>query len=155
MKAAMKLTSAMVLAASLLMTGCVSSGYGNYSNASMFASTSMADNTVAHLAALYPPGRTTFTMKQPAKDQFGSALVQRLRSRGYAVIEFTKDGKPQSESTLASSGTSGTTLGYVVNTVLPNLYQVTTYVGGVTLSRGFALATDGKAYPAGPWTREE
>ncbi|EDL4573102.1 conjugal transfer protein TrbH [Salmonella enterica subsp. enterica serovar Newport] len=150
MKAAMKLTSAMVLAASLLMTGCVSSGYGNYSNAGMFASTSMADNTVAHLAALYPPGRTTFTMKQPAKDQFGSALVQRLRSRGYAVIEFTKDGKPQ--SALANSGT---TLGYVVNTVAPNLYQVTTYVGGVTLSRGFALATDGKAYPAGPWTREE
>lgn len=102
MKAAMKLTSAMVLTASLLMTGCSSSGYGNYSNASMFASTSMADNTVTHLATLFPPGRTTFTMKQPAKDQFGSALVQRLRSRGYAVIEFTKDGKPQ--SALAKAG---------------------------------------------------
>lgn len=146
----MKLTSAMVLAASLLMAGCVSSGYGNYSNASMFASTSMADNTVTHLAALYPPGRTTFTMKQPSKDQFGSALVQRLRSRGYAVKEFTKEGKPQ--SALANTGTS---LGYVVNTVAPNLFQVTTYVNGVTLSRGFVVATDGKAYPAGPWTREE
>lgn len=146
----MKLTSAMVLAASLLMTGCVSSGYGNYSNASMFASTSMADITVTHLAALYPPGRTTFTMKQPAKDQFGSALVQRLRSRGFAVKEFTKEGKPQ--SALANTGTS---LGYVVNTVAPNLFQVTTYVNGVTLSRGFVVATDGKAYPAGPWTREE
>ncbi|HAV9341869.1 TPA: conjugal transfer protein TrbH [Escherichia coli] len=146
----MKLTSAIVMAASLLMAGCASSGYGNYSNASMFASTSMADNTVTHLAALYPPGRTTFTMKQPAKDNFGTALVQRLRSRGYAVKEFTNDGKPQ--SALANAGTS---LGYVVNTVAPNLYQVTTYVGGVTLSRGFVVATDGKAYPAGPWTREE
>ncbi|HHN9152368.1 TPA: conjugal transfer protein TrbH [Escherichia coli] len=150
MKAAMKLTSVMVLTASLLMTGCVSSEYGNYSNASMFASTSMADNTVVNLAALYPPGRTTFTMKQPAKDPFGVALVQRLRSRGYAVIEFTKDGKPQ--STLANSGTH---LGYVVNTIAPNLYQVTTFVDSVTLSRAFILATDGKAYPAGPWTREE
>lgn len=147
MKAAMKLTSVMVLIASLLTTGCVSSSYGNYSNANMFASASMADNTVVNLATLYPPGRTTFTMKQPAKDPFGSALVQRLRSRGYAVIEFTKDGKPQS--------TSGTPLGYVVNTVVPNLYQVTAFVGDVKLSRGFVLATDGKAYPAGPWTREE
>ncbi|EOQ6971377.1 conjugal transfer protein TrbH, partial [Escherichia coli] len=67
MKAAMKLTSVMVLIASLLTTGCVSSSYGNYSNANMFASASMADNTVVNLATLYPPGRTTFTMKQPAK----------------------------------------------------------------------------------------
>ncbi len=108
----------------------------------------MADNTVAHLAALYSPGRTTFTMKQPAKDQFGSALVQRLRSRGYAVIEFTKDGKPQ--SALANSGT---TLA-VSNTVAPNLYQVTTYVGGVTLP-WLSLWQQITAYPAGPWTREE
>ncbi|EAT2030345.1 conjugal transfer protein TrbH [Salmonella enterica] len=144
-----KLTSALLLAASLFMTGCVS-GYGNYSSASMFASSSMADNTVTHLAALYPPGRTTFTMKQSTNDLFGAALVQRLRSRGYAVKEYSKDSKPQ--SALANAGTS---LGYVVNTVAPNLYQVTTYVGGVTLSRGFTVATDGKAYPAGPWTREE
>nr|WP_256334533.1 hypothetical protein [Klebsiella pneumoniae] len=88
------------------------------------------------------PQKHHYTLNQ----QVGSIT----RSRGYAVIEFTKDGKPQ--SALANSGT---TLGYVVNTVAPNLYQVTTYVGGVTLSRGFALATDGKAYPAGPWTREE
>lgn len=150
MKAAMKLTSAIVLAASLLITGCVSSGYGNYSNANMFASTSMADNTVANLATLYPPGRTMFALKQPTKDQFGSALVQRLRARGYAVMEYSQEDKPQ--SALANSDTA---LGYVVNNIEPNLYQVTTFVGGVKLSRGFILATDGKAYPAGPWTREE
>ncbi len=128
------------------MTGCVSSGYGNYSNANMFASTSMADNTVAHLAALYPPGRTTFTMKQPCQRSVRLGLVQRLRSRGYAVIEFTKDGKPQ-----APLANSGTTLGYVVNTVAPNLCRSQAYVvGGVTLSRGFALATDGPKAPGRP-----
>jgi hypothetical protein len=149
---ATKFTSAFVLAASLTMTGCVSSGYGNYSNASTLASTSMADSTVSHLASLYPPGSTTFTMKQPATDPFGSVLVQRLRSRGYAVKEFTQEKKQQS----SLSSAPGTSLGYVVNTVAPTMYQVTTYVGNnVSLSRGFIIATDGKAYPAGPWTREE
>ncbi|HAT3955901.1 TPA: conjugal transfer protein TrbH [Kluyvera ascorbata] len=146
-----KITSTFVLAASLVMTGCVSSGYGNYSNASTFASSSMADNTVTYLASQFPPGSTTFTMKQPAKDPFGSTLVNHLRSRGFAVQEYTKDGKPQSALTAAP----GTSLGYVVNTVAPNLYQVTTHVGNMTFSRGFMAATDGKAYPAGPWTREE
>lgn len=145
-----KLASTVILVASLLISGCVASGYGNFSSASMFASTSMADNTVSHLASLYPPGRTTFTMEQPAKDPFGSALIQRLRSRGYAVKEFTKDSNAQS-----ALSTANTSLGYVVNTIAPNLYQVTTYVSGVTLSRGFTVATDGKVYPAGPWTREE
>ncbi|EBM5962881.1 TPA: conjugal transfer protein TrbH [Salmonella enterica subsp. enterica serovar 16:l,v:-] len=145
-----KLTSTFLLTASLLMAGCVSTGYGNYSNATMAASSSMAGDTVTHLAALYPPGRTSFSMKQPAKDAFGSALIQQLRSRGYAVKEYTNDGKPQ--STLSTAGTS---LGYVVNTVSPNLFQVTTYIGSASLSRGYIVATDGKAYPAGPWTHEE
>ncbi|EBT2773851.1 conjugal transfer protein TrbH [Klebsiella pneumoniae] len=146
-----KLSAAFMLATTLVLTGCTSPGYGNFSNASMFASTSMADNTVAHLASLYPAGSTTFAMKQPATDPFGSALVQRLRSRGFAVKEFTKDQKSKSVITSAP----GTSLGYVVSTVDPNLFQVTTYVGNTTLSRGFTVATDGKAYPAGPWTREE
>jgi Conjugal transfer protein TrbH. len=148
---AMKLTSAFIFVASLMLTGCVSSGYGNYSNASMFASTSMADDTVSHLATQFPPGRTEFSMKQQAKDPFGTALIQRLRARGYAVREFTPEGKPQS----AVQTVPGTQLGYVVNTVAPNLFQVTTYAGSMTLSRAYVAATDGKAYPAGPWTREE
>ncbi|PVZ82686.1 conjugal transfer protein TrbH [Serratia sp. S1B] len=144
-----KLTSAFVLAASLVMTGCVSSGYGNYSNTSSLTSISMADNTVIYLASQFPPGSTTFTMKQPAKDPFGSALVKHLRSRGFAVQEYMKDGKPQ------SAAAPSTSLSYVVNTIAPNLYQVTTHVGNITFSRGFIAATDGKAHPAGPWTREE
>ncbi|EKQ8286751.1 conjugal transfer protein TrbH [Salmonella enterica] len=146
-----QLSAAFMLTASLVLTGCTSTSYGNFSNASMFASTSMADSTVTHLASLYPAGSTTFSIKQPATDPFGSALVQRLRSRGFAVKEYTKNQKPQSVIT----SEPGISLGYVVSTVVPNLFQVTTYVGNVTLSRGFVVATDGKAYPAGPWTREE
>jgi len=138
------LRAALVLSAALIVTGCAS-GYGNYSSATPLASSSMADNTVSQLAALYPPGRTTFAMQQPTDDAFGASLVQRLRARGYAVEEFTKDGQSQ----------NATPIGYVLNTVAPNLYQVTTYVRGISLTRGFVVATDGKAYPAGPWTREE
>lgn len=148
---AIKFSSAFVFAASLFLTGCASKGYGNYSNASIFASTSMADSTVSHLVSLYPPGNTEFSLKQPATDPFGTVLVQRLRSRGYAVKEFISNKKPLT----AVSAAPGTSLGYVVNTVAPNLYQVTAYVGNATLSRGFVTATDGKAYPAGPWTRED
>ncbi len=68
-------------------------------------------------------------MKQPAKDRSALALVQRLRSRGYAVIEFTKDGKPQ--SALANSRD------HSVCVVIPSRQTSTRSqrVGGVTASR--------------------
>lgn len=141
-----KFTSVLMLATTLLLTGCTYSRYGNYSEASLPANSSMANDTVSYLATQFPPGRTTFKMKQTANDAFGVSLVQFLRSRGYAVQEYS----PQDSATA-----SGTPLGYVVNTLMPNTYQITAYVGNVTFSRAFLAATDGKAYPAGPWTKGE
>lgn len=141
-----KFTSVLFLATTLMLTGCTYSRYGNYSEASLPANSSMANDTVTYLASQYPPGRTTFNMKQTANDAFGVSLLQFLRSRGYAVKEYT----PQNGTTA-----TGTTLGYVVNTLMPNTYQITVYAGNTTLSRVFIAATDGKAYPAGPWSKEE
>ena len=94
----------MVLTASLLMTGCVSSGYGNYSNANMFSTSMANNNTVAHLAAV-SSGRTIHTMKQPAKPSSSVRhLFQRLRSRVMPLLSSRKTGKPQSAP--ANSGTT-------------------------------------------------
>jgi len=141
-----KFASVMMLATTLFLTGCTFSRYGNYSEASLPANSSMANDAVSYLASQYPPGRTTFQMKQTANDAFGVSLLQFLRSRGYAVQEYTPE---------KGAAASGTTLGYVVNTLMPNTYQTTVYVGNATLSRAYLAASDGKAYPAGPWSMEE
>ncbi len=138
----MKLTSVMVLIASLLTTGCIFESYGNYSNANMFASASMADNTVVNLATLYHPGRTTFTMKQPAK-------IARFST--CSAFAFTRLCCHRVHERRQTSNTSGTPLGYVVNTIVSRS-QVKTLMKRRQVNRGFVLATDGKAYPAGPWT---
>jgi hypothetical protein len=147
------------------LVGCAtSSPYGNYADASLDRNQMMAEATVSKLAALYPPAHTRFKLQQPTTDAYGVALVQAMRDKGYALVEYAPQGQGSapSSATQASAAAStaiatpGLDLRYVVDAPASNsLYRVTVLVGAQSISRAFTVAPDGKLYPAGAWVRKE
>jgi hypothetical protein len=115
----------------------------------------MADATVTQLIALYPPAHTLFTLKQPAKDPYGAALVAALRHKGYSLMDFNPQAQSTSPSTTLKAN-PGVDLSYVVDAPQSmNLYRVTVQVGVQSISRAFMFSSNGKLYPAGVWVRKE
>jgi hypothetical protein len=159
--------SAVVVTALAGLAGCATQGpYGNYAGVSLDANKTMADATVTQLVSLYPPARTRFNLQQPTTDAYGAALLTALRDKGYSVLEYS----PQAQSAAAMSAsdaatanaltaatsTPGLALRYVVDSPESmSLYRVTVQVGPQSISRAFAVATNGKLYPAGAWVRKE
>jgi hypothetical protein len=147
------------------LAGCASSGpYGNYAGTSLDRNQTMAEATVSKLIALYPPAQTRFNLQQPTTDAYGAALVQSMRDKGYALLEYATQGQgraassatPASAAANAAAATSGLDLRYIVDApASTNLYRVTVLVGAQSISRAFTVAPDGKLYPAGAWVRKE
>lgn len=140
------------------LSGCAAnSPYGNYSEAPAAYDKAMASDTVSHLVGMYPPALTHWNIRQPSEDAYGAALIALLRSRGYSVTEFTKDGtkKAQAASELASA--RGVDLRYVVDTLAPavDLYRVTVLVGDQSISRAYIPQKNGTVAAAGSWARKE
>lgn len=150
-----------IISAAIMMglAGCVGmrspSIYGNFSQVAVpSADRKMASDAILKLEVLYPPARTRIDLLQKTTDPFGMALVEGLRSRGYALSEFYERrsdikavGGPRSQPVLA--------LAYVVDQPLDaGIYRVTILVDRQSLSRIY-LAKDGAVEPAGYWAHKE
>jgi hypothetical protein len=132
----------------MALAGCASTApYGNFAaHPPAGLEERIAADTVKQLVALYPPARTRFHLGQPTPDAYGSALVEALRARGYALVEF-KEAAP--------AAAPGLSLNYVLDAAAsPNLYRVTVTVGQKSLSRAY-LAQNDRVAPAGAWVRKE
>jgi hypothetical protein len=79
----------------MALAGCASTApYGNFATEPPAGlEERIAADTVKQLVTLYPPARTRFHLGQPTPDAYGSALVEALRAKGYALVEF-KPGSP-------------------------------------------------------------
>jgi len=132
----------------MALAGCASTApYGNFAtHPPAGLEERIAADTVKQLVALYPPARTRFHLGQPTPDAYGSALVEALRAKGYALMEF-KEAAP--------AAAPGLSLHYVLDAAAsPNLYRVTVTVGQKSLSRAY-LAQNDRVAPAGAWVRKE
>ena len=138
------------------LAGCASiEPYGNFlgANAPATLNEKLAADTVKQLTVLYPPASTRFDLGQPTPDAYGSALVESLRIKGYAILEFEPDeaasaGKPNTAG-------PGLSLRYVLDApASTNLYRVTVMVGSQSLSRAYVAQNETVA-PAGAWVRKE
>jgi hypothetical protein len=74
----------------MALAGCASTApYGNFAtHPPAGLEERIAADTVKQLVTLYPPARTRFHLGQPTPDAYGSALVEALRAKGYALVEF-------------------------------------------------------------------
>lgn len=128
------------------LAGCAQQGpYGDFVNAADLNQRLAAD-TAQQLEVLYPPGTTQFNLGQPAQDAFGAALVANLRSKGFAVAEFSKEPKKG----------DGVVVRYIVDQPAGlNLYRVSLAVNGQSLSRAYVANKDKSVVPAGAWVHKE
>ena len=132
----------------MALAGCASTApYGNFATEPPAGlEERIVADTVKQLVTLYPPARTRFHLGQPTPDAYGSALVEALRAKGYALVEF-KEAAPATAP--------GLSLHYVLDAAAsPNLYRVTVTVGQKSLSRAY-LAQNDRVAPAGAWVRKE
>ena len=138
------------------LAGCASiEPYGNFlgANAPATLNERLATDTVKQLTVLYPPASTRFDLGQPTPDAYGSALVESLRIKGYAILEFEPDEAAQADN--PDTAGPGLSLRYVLDApASTNLYRVTVMVGSQSLSRAYVAQNDTVA-PAGAWVRKE
>jgi hypothetical protein len=149
------------------LAGCATtnSPYGNFAQNSPAADDQkMADDAVKQLVAVYPPASTRFDLHQVTPDAFGASLVESMRAKGYALLEFkpAPAGQQGRAATAASDATAtpapaapGLPLRYIVDQAAgSNLYRVTLLVGNQSLTRAYS-AQNGSVFPAGAWVRKE
>lgn len=149
------------------LAGCATappapSAYGNFIPNSVRANDKkVVDDVVKKLAALYPPASTRFDLQHVTPDFFGTYLVESMRAKGYAVLEFKPESVPASAASSASGpaavvpATPGLLLSYIVDQD-NDLYRVTLAINRQqSLARVYQVAPDGVLYPAGYWVRKE
>ncbi|SDY51346.1 conjugal transfer protein TrbH [Nitrosomonas halophila] len=134
----------------LSLAGCATTGkYGNFVPAAANQQ-QIASDAVQQLATLYPPAKTRFELQQATPDAFGIALINSLRERGYALLEFNPVNQAQ-----ASIATAALPLRYVLDQAGPaGLYRLTLLVGSQSITRPY-LKENGSFVPAGYWVRKE
>jgi len=143
------------------LAGCATAPalYGNFiQNTAATNDKKIADDVVKKLVALYPPASTRFDLQHATPDFFGTYLLESMRSKGYAVLEF----KPEPKAAVASSAPAampspaGLSLSYIMDQAKgSDLYRVTLVINHQqSLDRVYQLQ-DGTIYPAGYWVRKE
>jgi len=140
----------------LTLAGCATtSQYGNFVPTAVNQQ-QIATDAVQQLATLYPPAKTRFELHQATPDAFGLALVNTLRERGYALLEFSPTDQAKASATPAPAGEpAALPLRYVLDQAgTTNLYRLTLLVGNQSLTRPY-LEENGSFVPAGYWARKE
>ena len=140
----------------LTLAGCATTGqYGNFVPAAANQQ-QIATDAVQQLATLYPPAKTRFELHQATPDAFGLALVNTLRERGYALLEFSPADQAKASAATAPAGApAALPLRYVLDQAgTTNLYRLTLLVGNQSITRPY-LAQNGTFAPAGYWVRKE
>lgn len=142
------------------LAGCATTApgpglYGNFiKNAAQDNDKRIVDDVVKKLVALYPPASTRFDLQHATPDFFGNYLVESMRTKGYAILEY----KPESKSDTTGTGsTPGVTLSYIVDQAKgSDLYRVTLVINRQqSLDRVYQMTQDGTLSPAGYWVRKE
>lgn len=135
----------------VLLAGCAATGpYGNFAGTPATFDQKLAADVSKQLGALYAPASTRFNLRQSTQDAFGVALVEGLRSQGFAVYEVApvKDKAPVTEG-------PGVELRYVLDQQAAlKLYRVELSLGKQSLARAYVLR-DGAPAPAGQWAWKE
>lgn len=146
--------------------------YGNFvQDAPATFNDKLAADALSQLVATFPPASTRLNLEHPTPDLFGASLVEALRAKGYAVMEFQP--KPSAmlaseanvnESTFASSATAkpapakkeaGLSFHYVIDGPFDGaLYRITLTVGSKALTRAYIVDSN-NVTPAGAWARKE
>jgi hypothetical protein len=133
----------------ILLPGCATTQYGHYATLAPTVNQAMAKDTLTRLTVLYPPARTSFTIRQSVKDAYGTALVSALRGRGYSVYELTGQ-VPRTQKTH-----EGIELAYIADAPYGNhLHRVTLFIGTRIISRAYVVK-DGSLTPLGYWLLKE
>lgn len=134
-----------------MLAGCATTPYGNFVAANDEAhNKSIAHDVTQQLIALYPPASTQFNLQHPTADSFGDALVESLRTGGYAIIEHQKQRLNKAAEPTISDGM---TLGYVFDR-MDGLYRLTVLVDQHVLTRAYS-SSENTINPAGYWVRKE
>ena len=128
----------------------------------------MADDVADQIGRLYPAASTQFNLRHNANDPFGQALIDKLRSDGFAVLENVSPANSflaaiQSPENTENSNNvpvreesaqnHGLTLGYIIDQS-DDLYHVSILIEDQQLTRAF-IAQSGQIQPAGFWVRKE
>lgn len=157
----------------LLLGGCaMTQPYGSFiqnpSPAFSQYSKFMADDVADQIGRLYPAASTQFDLLHNATDAFGQALIDKLRSDGFAVLENTSPANsflaaiqsPEDSENTSNAPISvediknhGLTLGYIIDQS-GDLYHVSILIEDQQLTRAF-IAESGQIQPAGLWVRKE
>ena len=148
------------------LAGCATAPapYGNFiQNSTQANDKKVVDDVVKKLVALYPPASTRFDLQHVTPDYFGTYLVESMRAKGYAVLEFKPEPKAAiaassaSEPAAATPATPGLSLSYIVDQAKgSDLSRVTLVINRQqSLDRVYQIAQDGVIYPAGYWVRKE
>jgi hypothetical protein len=119
----------------------------------------MAIDVVKKLVVLYPPARTRFDLRQTASDDFGRALVEQMRSKGYAIEEYKQASAPKpppaQAATGANAGAPVTSLAYFIDRSDDSgIYRVTLTIDRHSLTRAYQAGA-GSISPASYWVRKE
>ncbi|SEG06896.1 conjugal transfer protein TrbH [Nitrosomonas ureae] len=134
-----------------MLAGCATTPYGNFVAANDDThNKSIAHDVTQQLIALYPPASTQFNLQHPTTDSFGDALVESLRTGGYAIIEHQK---PSHNTSTDTSSSGGMTLGYIFDR-MDGLYRLTVLVDQHVLTRAY-ISSENTINPAGYWVRKE
>jgi len=139
----------------LTVAGCATTGqYGNFAPTAANQQ-QIATDAVQQLATLYPPAKTRFELHQATPDAFGLALVNTLRERGYALLEFSPTSQAASTAPAPAEAPAALPLRYVLDHAgATNLYRLTLLVGNQSITRPY-LEDNGSFVPAGYWVRKE
>lgn len=152
----------------LALGGCATTApYGNFVHSPVAVDQQpLAGDAARKLAALWPPAKTRFELKQPTPDAFGTALVGNLRAAGYAVLEYgpTKasvagsaahEEAPADPAGAVTPTMAALPLRYVLDhDAGTGLYRLTLWVGTQSITRPY-LDQNRTLIPAGYWVRKE
>ena len=157
----------------LLLGGCaMTQPYGSFiqNPSPSFSQYSkvMANDVADQIGRLYPAASTQFDLRHNANDAFGQALIDKLRSDGFAVLENTSPANsflaaiqsPEDSENTSNTPISvkdiknhGLTLGYIIDQS-GDLYHVSILIEDQQLTRAF-ITQSGQIQPAGLWVRKE
>lgn len=157
----------------LLLSGCaITQPYGSFiqnpSPAFSKYSEVMAADVADQIGRLYPAASTQFDLRHNANDAFGQALIDKLRSDGFAVLENTSPANSFLTAIHSPENTWNTSsvpinegsiknhvlaLGYIIDQA-GDLYHVSILIEDQRLTRAF-MTQSGQIQPAGLWVRKQ
>lgn len=127
-----------------LLAGCVSTKPALLDSEPLLFNTQMAYDAADQVSAIFPPAQTRLAFQDDASDHFGQALAQRLRRKGYALLEANQRG----------GAVVGLGLRYVLLPVDAETFAVRIDVGKETYSRLYRVV-QGRLQPMAFWARKE